>query len=126
MCVPVADSTVIGRVIMRLPIAFVFFAAITAAGDVSAVRFPENPLLTLKSSPTIGDNINGPSVIKVPDWVPNKLGRYYMYFAHHRGMYIRLAYADSLHGPWKIYEPGVLNVSETAFYRPQPDPDAEI
>jgi hypothetical protein len=60
---------------------------------VSAVRFPENPSLTLKSSPTIGDNSNGPSVIKVPDWVPNKLGAFYMYFAHHRGMYIRLAYA---------------------------------
>jgi len=111
---------------MRLTLAFAFFAAITTAGDVSAVRFAENPLLTLKSSPTIGDNINGPSVIKVPDWVPNKLGTYYMYFAHHRGMYIRLAYANSLHGPWKVYEPGVLNVSETAFYRPQPDPDAEI
>jgi hypothetical protein len=111
---------------MKLTLAIAFFAAVIAAGDVSAVRFPENPLLTLKSSPTIGDNINGPSVIKVPDWVPNKLGTYYMYFAHHRGMTIRLAYANSLHGPWKVYEPGVLNVSETAFYRPQPDPDAEI
>jgi hypothetical protein len=111
---------------MKLTFAFGLFAAITVASDVSAVRFSENPLLTLKSSPTIGDNINGPSVIKVPDWVPNKLGTYYMYFAHHRGMYIRLAYANSLHGPWKVYEPGVLNVSETAFYRPQPDPDAEI
>jgi hypothetical protein len=49
-----------------------------------------------------------------------------MYFAHHRGMYIRLAYADSLHGPWKVYTPGVLNVSETALFRPQPDPAYEI
>jgi hypothetical protein len=69
------------RVIMRLTLAFALFAAISAAGDVSAVRFPENPLLTLKSSPTIGDNINGPSVIQVPDWVPSKLGTYYIKLA---------------------------------------------
>jgi hypothetical protein len=113
-------------VITRLLAVFAVLVAATASAQVPAVRLQENPLLTLKSSPTIGDNINGPSVIKVPDWIPNKLGKYYMYFAHHRGMYIRLAYADSLHGPWKVYEPGVLNVSETAFYRPQPDPEAEI
>ena len=61
---------------MKLILAFIFLTAFTVAGNVSAVRFPENPLLTLKSSPTVGDNINGPSVIKVPDWIPNKLGRY--------------------------------------------------
>ncbi len=33
-----------------------------------------------------------------------------------------MAYADSLAGPWKNYEPGVLHVRNTAFYRPQPDP----
>jgi hypothetical protein len=65
-------------------------------------------------------------VIKVPSWVKRPLGKYYMYFAHHRGTYIRLAYADSLHGPWKVYVPGVLNVSATALYRPQPDPPYEI
>jgi len=61
-------------------------------------------------------------VIRVPQWVAKPLGRYYLYFAHHKGGYIRLAYADSLHGPWKIYEPGVLPVAGTIFYRPQPDP----
>jgi hypothetical protein len=54
--------------------------------------------------------------------VQNPLGRYYMYFAHHMGAHIRLAYADRLEGPWKIHEPGVLPVADTAFYRPQPDP----
>ncbi|HWE51980.1 MAG TPA: hypothetical protein VG273_19465 [Bryobacteraceae bacterium] len=89
-----------------------------------AVRFPENPLVSVTKSPSVGDNANGPSVIRVPAWIQHPLGRYYMYFAHHKGDHIRLAYADSLHGPWKVYEPGVLNVRDTIFYRPQPDPAA--
>jgi hypothetical protein len=97
-----------------------------ARADVAAQRFPENPLVSVRSDPSVGDNVNGPSVIKVPSWVKRPLGKYYMYFAHHRGTYIRLAYADSLHGPWKVYVPGVLNVSATALYRPQPDPPYEI
>jgi hypothetical protein len=36
----------------------------------------------------MGSNINGPSLIRVPDWVPDPLGRYYLYFAHHHGTYI--------------------------------------
>ena len=99
--------------------------ALTSAGVV-AERFAENPLVSVRSDPSVGDNVNGPSVIKVPSWVKRPLGKYYMYFAHHRGAYIRLAYADSLHGPWKVYVPGVLNVSATALYRPQPDPPYEI
>jgi hypothetical protein len=100
---------------------------IMAAGawgaDVTAQRFAENPLITVNSSPSIGDNVNGPSIIRVPDWVERPLGKYYMYFAHHKGQYIRLAYADSLRGPWRIHEPGVLRVEDTAFFRPQPDPE---
>jgi len=90
--------------------------------DVQAVRFAENPLIKLDTSPTIGDNANGPSIIRVPSWVEKPLGSYYMYFAHHKGLFIRLAYADSLRGPWKVYEPGVMKVENSAFFRPQPDP----
>ena len=50
-------------------------------------------------------NIQGPSLIRVPGWVPDALGRYYLYFADHKGSYIRLAYADSLLGPWKVHPP---------------------
>ena len=99
------------------------FVALALAGAPSgAVRFPENPLITQRMSPTLGDNVNGPSLIRVPGWVGHPLGRYYLYFAHHQGRFIRMAYADDLAGPWKIYEPGVLDVKDTAFYRPQPDP----
>ena len=45
----------------------------------------------------IGTNINGPSLIRVPAQVwPQPLGRYYLYFSHHKGAFIRLAYADDL------------------------------
>jgi len=51
----------------------------------------------------MGANVNGPSLIRAPAWLPNPLGRYYLYFAHHQGAYIRLAYADRLEGPWRTY-----------------------
>ena len=92
------------------------------AARITAVRLTQNPLITVATSPSLGDNVNGPSIIRVPSWIPHPLGRYYAYFGHHKGQFIRLAYADAITGPWKVYEPGVLPVSETAFYRPQPDP----
>ena len=89
---------------------------------IVAARASQNPLITVKSSPSLGDNVNGPSVIRVPPWVKTPLGRYYMYFAHHYGRFIRLAYADTITGPWKIHEPGVLPIEHTAFNRAQADP----
>jgi hypothetical protein len=77
-----------------------------------AVRLPNNPIVTPELSASLGDNINGPSLIAAPSWVAKPLGRYYLYFAHHQGQYIRLAYADRLTGPWKIYEPGVLRIED--------------
>jgi hypothetical protein len=95
---------------------------VAAATGIRATRLRQNPLITVNSSPTVGDNVNGPTVVRVPSWVQKPLGRYYMYFAHHTGAHIRLAYADAIEGPWKIHDPGVLNVRDTAFFRPQPDP----
>ena len=97
-----------------------------AAQDIRAIRFTQNPLVTVDSSRSLGRNVNGPTVIRVPDWVERPLGRYYMYFANHMGTFIRLAYADAVTGPWRIYEPGVLHVRDTAFFRPQPDPEETL
>lgn len=97
-----------------------------AGASVRVRRFAQNPLLTVSSSKTLGDNINGPTVVRVPAWVSRPLGRYYMYFANHMGSFIRLAYADALTGPWTVHEPGVLDVRETAFFREQPDPVATL
>ena len=59
---------------------------------IIAKRLENNPIITpqlLKGDD--GKNINGPSLIKAPDWLENKLGKYYLYFGHHAGKYIRLA-----------------------------------
>ena len=90
--------------------------------QIRVARLKENPLVTTRTSKSLGSNVNGPTVIRVPDWVKNPLGRYYMYFANHMGEFIRLAYADAITGPWKIHEPGVLHVRDTAMSRPGPDP----
>jgi len=97
-------------------------AGLAAAGEIRATRLTQNPLITVNSSASLGGNVNGPTVIRAPAWIDRPLGRYYMYFANHRGTFIRLAYADAIEGPWTIYEPGVLQVRDTAYFRPQPDP----
>lgn len=59
-----------------------------------------------------GEYINGPHVIAVPVWlkesgrVAHPDANYYMYFAHHRGLYIRLAWATELTGPWRLHGTG--------------------
>ena len=83
---------------------------------VDVERFSENPIVFPDLSPTLGDNICGPSMVAVPKSVPNRLGKYYLYFAHHRGRFIRLAYADQVEGPWKIYEPGVLTLEAASGF----------
>lgn len=94
---------------------------------VQVRRHSANPLITARSSPTLGDNINGPSVIRVPSWVENPLGRYYMYFAHHQGAFIRLAYANSVEGPWHIHDPGTLSLEDAgAFEGHVASPDVHV
>jgi hypothetical protein len=75
-------------------------------------RCAKNPLITAAASKSVGHNINGPSVIRAPKWLAKPLGKYYMYFAHHGGKHIRLAYADKLAGPWTVHEPGTLTLGE--------------
>lgn len=90
------------------------------------IRFAENPIITQSMSTELGNNINGPSLIKVPDWVSKPLGKYYLYFAHHHGQYIRLAYADDLHGPWTIHSGGVLDLEDTACRSHVASPDVHV
>lgn len=90
------------------------------------MRFPNNPVIVPHMDSRMGSNINGPSLVRVPDWLPNPLGQYYLYFAHHQGEYIRLAYADSLVGPWQTYEPGTLKLGESHCIRHIASPDVHV
>lgn len=87
---------------------------------ITATRIGSAPIIHPGLSSSIGDNINGPSLVKRPGWAPGP-GRYLLYFAHHYGKHIRLALADDLSGPWTIHEPGVLPLQETPFAQTPPD-----
>jgi len=87
-------------------------------------RLLDAPIVSPAAHPSIGVNIQGPSLVRVPDWLPGALGRYYLYFADHKGSYIRLAYADALAGPWQVHAPGSLHLAETPFPN-DPPPLAE-
>jgi hypothetical protein len=78
-------------------------------------RLVDAPIIGPSLHPSIGVNIQGPSLIRVPDWVTGRLGRYYLYFADHKGSYIRLAYADDLAGPWTVHPPGSLHLRDSCF-----------
>ncbi len=81
-----------------------------------------------------GNNINGASLIKVPDWIENPLGKYYLYFAHHAGKYIRMAYSNDVAGDtrtlneqkYTVYENGTLKLDETPGHDHIASPDVHI
>ena len=85
-------------------------------------RLRNNPIVTPEIDARIGSNINGPSLVRVPEWLRDPLGAYYLYFAHHKGQYIRMAFADDLEGPWSTYGPGVLDL-ENSFFGNSSDPN---
>jgi hypothetical protein len=87
-----------------------------------ATRATDTPIISPHMDDRMGSNINGPSLVKVPSWVESPLGKYYLYFAHHKGRYIRLAYSNCVEGPWKIHTPGVLDVSASYFETADPPP----
>ncbi len=91
-------------------------------------RFATNPLIApAMLSGDDGANINGPSLIRAPAWLRNPLGKYYLYFAHHGGTYIRLAAADDLAGPWRLYAPGVMPLTQfPCFHHHLASPDVHV
>ncbi len=82
---------------------------------VRILRVGDGPLVGPDSNIRLGPNLNGPCLIRVPKFIQNPLGRYYLYFAHHQGSFIRMAYSDSLKGPYEVYDPGVLDSVAAPF-----------
>ena len=93
---------------------------------VRCTRIGDGPLVSTDRNPELGTNINGPSLIRVPEWIQAPLGRYYLYFAHHQGRSIRMAHADRMSGPWTVYAPGVLPIDATPFDDHIASPDVHV
>lgn len=93
--------------------------------EIQVTRLIDAPIIGPALHPSIGVNIQGPSLIRAPHWLPRRLGAYYLYFADHKGSYIRLAVADDLAGPWRIHVPGSLHLAESGFLTAPPAVDAE-
>lgn len=89
-------------------------------------RLGTHPIILPALHPSLGGNINGPSLIRVPAWVDAPLGRYYLYFAHHHGRHIRLAYANDPEGPWTLHAPGALQLQESTCLDHVASPDVHI
>ena len=97
-----------------------------APSNVRVERLLDAPIIAPGIHPSVGENIQGPSVIKVPEWVDDPLGDYYLYFADHKGLYIRLAYADDLLGPWTIHPPGSLQIQDSYFLAEPPAVSSDV
>ncbi len=93
----------------------------------TAHRLGDHPIITPAHFLTRedGSNINGPSLIRKPDWI-DAPGRYWLYFAHHQGESIRLAIADHLCGPYKLIEGGTLQRHQTHFNHHIASPDVHV
>jgi len=87
---------------------------------MQVTRLLDRPIISPDLHPSIGENIQGPSMIRVPEWIADRLGAYYLYFADHKGSYIRLAYANHPTGPWSIYPPGTLQLEQSGFLTEPP------
>src|SRR5712691_7114182 len=87
---------------------------------MQVTRLLDRPIISPNLHPSIGENIQGPSMIRVPEWIADRLGAYYLYFADHKGSYIRLAYADHPTGPWSIHPPGSLQLAQSCFLTEPP------
>jgi len=116
--------------VVTLTVLVLFSAASDGFGQqLSGVRIErllDRPLIGPGIHESVGVNIQGPSLIRVPDWVNNPLGSYYLYFADHKGRYIRLAYADDLLGPWQIHAPGSLQIENSYFLTEPPAVDPQL
>ena len=87
---------------------------------IKITRFVDQPIIPPFLEQEIGSNINGPSLIKVPDWIEDSLGKYYLYFADHKGDRIKLAYSNKLEGQWKILSGGTLKLENSYFLNEKP------
>jgi len=100
------------------------------ACPVTATRLGDGPIISPDTPgwcpDRVGTNINGPSLIRRPDWLSGFDQNYVLYFAHHQGRSIRVATADDPLGPWTIDARGVLPLEQTPFSHHVASPDVHV
>ena len=93
---------------------------------VKAVKWENGLIIPPGITHEVGNNVQGPSLIRAPEWLEEPLGKYYLYFADHKGNHIRLAYSENLEGPWKIHKGGSLQLSESKFLTEMPEIPSDV
>lgn len=88
---------------------------------MQVTRLIDHPIVGPDTHPSIGHNIQGPSMVRAPQWLTGAPGRYLLYFADHKGSYIRLAFADEVVGPWTVHAPGSLQLADSGFLTEPPE-----
>ncbi len=90
-------------------------------------RLVDRPIIEPATHPSLGHNIQGPSLLRAPEWLPDAPGRYLLYFADHKGDHLRLAYADDPAGPWSVVPGGALHLRDSHFLlEPPPATDEQV
>jgi hypothetical protein len=89
-------------------------------------RLNGNPIIHPGLDESVGHNINGPSMIEAPEWLPGRMARFYLYFADHKGKYIRLAVAEELTGPWRVVRGGTLALEQSYCVGHIASPDVRV
>ena len=80
----------------------------------------DGAIIGVDAFPQLGGNINGPSLIRCPDWITAPPAKYLLYFAHHEGRAIRLALSDHLEGPWRLHHPAPMLLADSHFAQEPP------
>jgi hypothetical protein len=89
------------------------------------LRLPNNPIIVPEMDARMGTNVNGPSLIRAPEWLPGRWGVLPLLCAPPRAVH-PLAYADDLAGPWHLYEPGTLTLEQSIFRGHIASPDVHV
>lgn len=79
--------------------------------QITTTRLNDNQPIITKKMPIRDSNMNGPSMVRIPSWIPasekaDPDAQYYLYFASHWGRHIKMAWSSNIEGPYTIFNPG--------------------
>ncbi len=105
------------RLSLLLILAMISSLMVEGQGFIATRMNNKQPIITRQMFLDLGataeeaQNINGPSLIRIPDWIPleeraDSSAVFYLYFANHRGNYLRLAWSAEIEGPYHLYKVG--------------------